>query len=167
EPEPEPEPPQVRVRENSFKNLPEFEALLFDVKGLQLAVPLVSLGSIHRIDSDITPIVGRSSWYLGMLNSNAGNLQVVDTARWVMPSRMQASGIEDYEFVIRLGDTNWALACTSVSHAVRLQQSQVKWRTCNSKRPWLAGTVIDKMCALLDVDSFADLLDENKLHVSE
>lgn len=146
-----------------FRELAEFEMLLFDVRGLQLAVPLISLGSIHRLESEFTPIVGRADWYLGMYRIGDRNLQVVDTARWVMPSRMQHSSDEPYEFVIRLADTHWALACSSVQQAIRVERDEIKWRTQQGKRPWLAGTVISKMCALLDVESMARLLDEDKL----
>ena len=146
-----------------FRELPEFEMLLFDVRGLQLAVPLISLGSIHSLEDDFTPIVGRADWYLGMYRIGDRNLQVVDTARWVMPSRMQNVSDERYEFVIRLADTNWALACSGVQQAIRVERNEIKWRTQQGKRPWLAGTVISKMCALLDVESMARLLDENKL----
>lgn len=149
-----------------FEHLDEFEALIFDVRGLHLAVPLVSLGSIHRIEQALTPIVGRASWYLGMFRANGRNLQVVDTARWVMPSKAELADTEQYEYVIRLGDSDWALACNSVKQSLTLEQSQIKWRSDKSKRPWLAGTVISHMCALLDVDNMAALLDENKLHVS-
>jgi len=149
----------------NYRQLQEFEILLFDVKGLQLAVPLVSLGSIHRLDSELTPIVGRADWFLGMLALKDTNLQVVDTARWVMPSRMPKISDVPYEFVIRLADTNWSLACTDVHQSITVKQSDIKWRTSQSKRPWLAGTLIDKMCALLDVDSMTVLLDDNNLHV--
>lgn len=152
-------PPSV----SGFRELAEFEMLLFEVRGLQLAVPLISLGSIHRLEEDFTPIVGRADWYLGMYRIGDRNLQVVDTARWVMPSRMQVAADLPYEFVIRLADTNWALACTSVEQAIRVERDEIKWRTQQGKRPWLAGTVISKMCALLDVESMARLLNENKL----
>lgn len=162
----EQEPPAAEppVKTSQFRELAEFEMLLFEVRGLQLAVPLISLGSIHRLEDDFTPIVGRADWYLGMYSVSGRNLQVVDTARWVMPSRVQVDSAAPYEFVIRLADTNWALACSGVQQAIRIGRDEIKWRTQSGKRPWLAGTVISKMCALLDVESMADLLDQNKLH---
>ncbi len=148
----------------SFRNRDVFDVLLFEVKGLQLAVPLISLGSIHKIESDFTPIFGRADWFMGMYHVNDSNLNVVDTARWVMPSRYSQDDREGYRFIIRLGDSNWALACNEVNQSVSLLKSEVKWRTATSKRPWLAGTVISRMCALLDVDSMAHLLDIDAMH---
>ena len=156
-------PPGSPPKLKRFRELDAFEALIFEVRGLQLAVPLISLGSIHRLDDEITPIFGRADWYLGMYRANDRNLQVVDTARWVMPTRGIEPSEAEYDFVIRLGDTNWGLACNAVHQSMRIRQSEVKWRTENSKRPWLAGTVIAKMCALLDVDNMAELLEQDKL----
>ena len=138
-----------------------FECLLFSVAGLKLAVPLISLGSIHKLDKDLTPLVGRASWFMGLYRWGDRNIQVVDTAKWVMPDRYHDEVKEGYHFIIRLGDSNWGMACDSVDQAIQLEPTQVKWRTERSKRPWLSGTVIDHMCALLDADTLGWLLDKD------
>lgn len=154
----------------SFKPLPwlengrpvwgqqRFECLLFSVAGLKLAVPLISLGAIYRIEKELTPLVGRADWFMGLYRSGDRNVQVVDTAQWVMPDRCSDLVREGYQFIIRLGDNNWGIACDKVEQAVQLEPSQVKWRTVRSKRPWLSGTVIDHMCALLDADTLSYML---------
>jgi len=43
---------------------------------------------------------------------------------------------------------------------VVLSQDEVKWLDPNSRRPWLAGLVKEKMCALLNVSALIQLLDE-------
>ena len=136
----------------------DFECLLFRVGGLQLAVPLVLLGAIHRMDKDITPIPGRPRWYMGMMPVGKQNLKVVDTAEWVMAGRVPPGARDGYRFVIRLDDSDWGLACDEVAQSFRLSPDDVRWRTARSKRPWLAGTVVQHMCALLDVGSMASLL---------
>ena len=135
-----------------------FECLLFTVAGLKLAVPLVSLGSIYKIDKDLTPLVGRADWFMGLYRSGERNVQVIDTARWVMPDRWSEQCRKNYHFIIRIGGNNWGMACDAVEQAVHLEPSQVKWRTERSKRPWLSGTVIDYMCALLDAETMGYLL---------
>ena len=45
-----------------------------------------------------------------------------------------------------------------VSRSIRLDPSEVKWRSQRTQRPWLAGTVIEHMCALLDVAALAELI---------
>jgi purine-binding chemotaxis protein CheW len=135
-----------------------FEALLFDVAGLTLAVPLVSLGTIHALDAEITPLFGQPDWFLGILPTVGGNLKVLDTARWVMPERYTDALQEGLRFVISVEGYDWGLAVHGVSRSIKLTPDQVKWRSQQGKRPWLAGTVIDQMCALLDVSALAGLI---------
>ncbi|MEH3023316.1 MAG: chemotaxis protein CheW [Pseudomonas oryzihabitans] len=134
-----------------------FECLLFDVAGLTLAAPLVCLGSIYPLtDEELTPLFGQPDWFLGLLPCQAGNLRVLDTARWVMPERYRDDYREGLKFVISLQGLDWGLAVHGVSHSVRLDPAEVKWRNQRANRPWLAGTVIDQMCALLDVAALAE-----------
>ena len=136
-----------------------FECLLFDVAGLTLAVPLVCLGSIYPLaDQELTPLFGQPDWFLGILPSQAGNLKVLDTARWVMPDRYREDFREGLQYVISVQGYEWGLAVHQVSRSIRLDPSEVKWRTQRSQRPWLAGTVIEHMCALVDVTALAELI---------
>lgn len=135
-----------------------FECLIFRVAGLQLAVPLVLLGAIHRIDDRIKPIPGRPPWYMGMLVDRDQNLKVVDSAQWIMAGRVPPGAADGYRFVIRLDNSDWALACDEVAQSFTLRPEEVRWRSARSKRPWLAGTVIQHMCALIDVGAMARLL---------
>jgi|SRR5690554_409806 len=135
-----------------------FECLIFTVAGLQLAVPLVLLGAIHRIEEDIRPIPGSPRWYMGIRVGSERNLRVVDTAEWIMSGRVPTNARDNYRFVIRLDNSEWGLACDDVAQSFTLSPDDVRWRTARSKRPWLAGTVIEQMCALVDVRTMADLL---------
>ena len=135
-----------------------FECLIFKVAGLQLAVPLVLLGAIHRLEGDLTAIPGRPDWYLGMLPIGDRNVRVVDTAAWVMAGRYPQGAADNYRLVIRLDDSDWGLACDEVAQSFTLNPEDVKWRQVGGKRPWLAGTVVKHMCALIDVGAMARLL---------
>ncbi len=136
-----------------------FECLLFDVAGLTLAVPLVCLGSIYPLaGQELTPLFGQPSWFLGILPSQAGNLKVLDTARWVMPDRYRDDFREGLQYVISVQGYEWGLAVHQVSRSIRLDPSEVRWRTQRHQRPWLAGTVIEHMCALVDVTALAELI---------
>lgn len=136
-----------------------FECLIFTVAGLKLAVPLVSLGAIHTIDQELTPLVGRPKWFLGLLPVGEKNIRVVDSALWIMPERYNEGVKDGYRFVIRLDNSDWGMACDSVAQSFSIAPEEVRWRTDRGKRPWLAGTVIDHMCALMDVAAVAHLLD--------
>ncbi|MDD0974596.1 CheW domain-containing protein [Pseudomonas fontis] len=136
-----------------------FECLLFDVAGLTLAVPLVCLGSIYSLAGhELTPLFGQPDWFLGILPSQAGNLKVLDTARWVMPDRYREDFRQGLQYVISVQGYEWGLAVHQVSRSLRLDPSEIKWRTQRGQRPWLAGTVIEHMCALLDVSELAELI---------
>ncbi|MFD2643384.1 CheW domain-containing protein [Pseudomonas japonica] len=136
-----------------------FECLLFDVAGLTLAVPLVCLGSIYPLaGQELTPLFGQPEWFLGILPCQAGNLKVLDTARWVMPERYRDDLRDGLQYVISVQGYEWGLAVHQVSRSLRLDPSEIKWRSQRGQRPWLAGTVIEHMCALLDVAELAELI---------
>ena len=136
-----------------------FECLLFDVAGLTLAVPLVCLGSIYSLaGQELTPLFGQPDWFLGILTCQAGNLKVLDTARWVMPDRYRDDFRQGLHYVISVQGYEWGLAVHQVSRSLRLDPNEIKWRSQRGQRPWLAGTVIEHMCALLDVAELAELI---------
>lgn len=136
-----------------------FECLLFDVAGLTLAVPLVCLGTIYPLaGQELTPLFGQPDWFLGILPAPSGNLKVLDTARWVMPDRYRDEFRDGLQYVISVQGYEWGLAVHQVSRSIRLDPDAVKWRGQRTQRPWLAGTVIEHMCALLDVAVLAELI---------
>lgn len=156
------EPPLLQEQEQDTGR-PEwshkpFECLIFSVAGLKLAVPLILLGAIHRIETPVKPIPGSPRWYMGIRSDHGQNLRVVDSAEWIMAGRAPADARDHYKFIIRLDRSDWGLACDQVAESFTLRPDEVRWRTARSKRPWLAGTVIEQMCALVDVRSMADLL---------
>jgi len=51
-----------------------------------------------------------------------------------------------------ISDCDWGFAVDAVGGEIELEASKVRWRSAHTRREWLAGTVIDKMCAIVDVD---------------
>ncbi|MGZ0781925.1 CheW domain-containing protein [Pseudomonas saponiphila] len=152
-------PPPVTGSDRPSWAAEPFECLLFDVAGLTLAVPLVCLGSIYSLaGQELTPLFGQPEWFLGILPSQAGNLKVLDTARWVMPDRYRDDFRQGLQYVISVQGYEWGLAVHQVSRSLRLDPNEIKWRSHRGQRPWLAGTVIEHMCALLDVAELAELI---------
>jgi purine-binding chemotaxis protein CheW len=129
-----------------------FECLLFRVGGLGLAVPLAELGSIYKLEPGaLTTIFGQAPWFMGLLPVKGYNVRTIDAAQVVMPERYTPELREQYRYVISLHGSDWGLAVDGVADSVILQPDDVRWRSQRGKRPWLAGTVVDRMCALLDV----------------
>ena len=141
-----------------------FECLLFSVAGLKLAVPLISLGAIYKIEKEFIPLVGRADWFIGLYHHLERNVRVIDTAKCVMPERCSGDVRSGYKFVIRLGGNDWGIACDAVHESIQLNPDQVKWRTERTKRAWLFGTVIEHMCALIDADSLSMMLEQQASH---
>jgi len=176
EPEQEPEPVPVPVPVPVPEPVPEtlcvsqrrepmpwadkpFASLLFDVMGLDLAAPLQELGGIMPLADKLQPLAAQADWFMGLIRWNDRTIRVVDTARFVMPERVAADQQIDYQSVVVLGDSHWALAVNNADQSVNLQPCDIRWRKTLGKRPWLAGTVLNRLCALLDVDVLIALLD--------
>ncbi len=136
-----------------------FQALFFEVAGLTLAVPLITLGGIHNLDK-VGPLFGKPAWFKGVMLHREQKINVVDTAMWVMPEKYDQNLSEtlDYQYLIMLGDSPWGLASDKLVNTVTLSKDEVKWRESNSKRPWLAGMVKERMCALVDVNQLILML---------
>jgi purine-binding chemotaxis protein CheW len=136
-----------------------FECLMFSVGGLTLAVPLIELGNISPLTDELTPLFGQIDWFMGLLPTRSGaKLRTVDTAKIVMPERYHDGLRDNYRFVISISGMDWGLAVDDVSTAISLSPEDVKWRSQRSKRPWLAGTLVSQMCAVLDIQQLAYLM---------
>ncbi|HDZ8828238.1 chemotaxis protein CheW [Aeromonas dhakensis] len=151
--------PQEEVAPSTWENIDtgkEFQALFFEVAGVTFAVPLTELGGIHQL-GEVSSLFGQPGWYKGIMTSREQKMNVVDTAQWVMPG--QHLEIDDYKYLIMLGESPWGLACHHLKGTELLHRDQVKWRHQEGKRPWLAGMVKEKMCALLHVKELLLLLE--------
>lgn len=137
----------------------ELDCLLFDVCGLKLAVPMEMLGRIIKLDQELNFIIGKPDWFLGVLNDNEYRLSAIDTALYIMPEKGKRLSESGFSHLLQLQRSNWTLACSKVYHTVRIHPNDVKWRSVNGKRQWLAGTVIQHMCALIQVDNLIQLLE--------
>lgn len=155
----EPEAPTADVEEQ----IPEepFQALFFDVAGLVLAVPLQELGGIHNL-TEINSLFGKPDWFKGVMINREKKLNVVDSARWVMPEKFdqQMEDSLEYKYLITLGQSEWGLAAEKLVETESIHPDAVKWRSKPGKRPWLYGTIKEKMCALLHVSDLIAMLEQ-------
>ena len=138
----------------------EFQVLFFNVAGLTLAVPLVSLGGIIKIEK-ISHLIGRPSWFKGVQTHRDTKINVVDTCAWVMPEKYspELAQTVNYQYLVMLEDSQWGLTCESLVNAVKIDKSHVNWREKPGKRPWLAGVVKQQMCGILHVQALIKMLD--------
>ena len=139
----------------------DFQAMFFDVAGLTIAVPLIELGGIHKVEK-INSLMGKPDWFKGVMLYRDEKINVVDTALWIMPEKCDEilKDSLNYQYIIMLNDSPWGLMAENLIDTVVLRQDEVKWVDSQNKRPWLAGLVKEKMCALLDVSALIQLLDK-------
>jgi purine-binding chemotaxis protein CheW len=136
----------------------DFQVLYFDVNGITFAVPLDELGGIHRV-GEMSHLIGRPDWYLGLQTNKDQQYDVVDTAKWVMTNRLKDESHKDaYHYIVMLGDSSWGLAATELKGTESLNVESVRWRAQAGKRPWLAGMVKEKMCALIHVEAMITMI---------
>ncbi|MGS2720450.1 chemotaxis protein CheW [Paraglaciecola aestuariivivens] len=139
----------------------EFQVLLFEVAGMTLAVPLMELGGIHKLQNT-SPIFGKPAWFKGVLLHRDEKFSVVDTAKWVMPKTSvdKLADSINYQYLVLLGESGWGLACESLVTTEVLLPEDVKWRNVESSRPWLSGMIKKKMCALVNVQQMISMLSQ-------
>ncbi len=134
-----------------------FPGLLFRVAGLRLAVPLARLNGVLAWDAAaVARPPGGATWFLGLRSHQGVQVRLVDTAAVVLPPERRAGAAPGN--VLLIDDRRWGLVCDGIGEVVRLEPEGVKWRGRQGRRQWLAGTVIEHMCALLDVDELARML---------
>lgn len=155
-------PQKTEMAKLNWASSQGIECLIFKVAGLKLAIPLPLLGGVFNVNDKVTPLFGQAKWSLGVWQSDEQKLTVVDSAQLIMPERGKSLVDEGYSYLIQLDRAPWALACQEITDTVTLMEQSIKWRGEGSKRPWLAGTVIAEMCALIDVPGLLSLLEENR-----
>ena len=135
-----------------------FQVLFFEVAGMTFAVPLTHLGGIYQVSKQ-TSLFGKPDWFSGVQTERDRQIYAVDTARWAMPGH---TAKEQYGYLVTLGESHWGLGCHQLKGTALLTRDQVKWRATPGARPWLAGMVKERMCALLHVDALIALLEQGK-----
>ncbi len=143
-----------------------FECILFKVAGfLTLAVPMVGLNGIVQWDGEITPIPGHAGWFLGLVSYRGHQVKVIDIAKFVIPenhkSRHAVDGEREFKHLLLIDDGKFGLACDDLGQVLKLTSDKVRWRKDRNSRPWLAGTLIEQMSALIDIDKFTVMLKED------
>jgi purine-binding chemotaxis protein CheW len=137
-----------------------FQSLPFKVRGMNLVVPLTALSSITEWNQDLTQIPGQPDWYMGILMHRDQRVVVVDTAQLIMPERLERASEKRQRgsHILIIGDGRFGLACDSLQSPLLLNRDHVRWRRGEGYRPWMAGTVIDHLSVLLNVDAMLEMI---------
>lgn len=161
-------PPPASPRDTAESRLPcwarqPFQCLTFSVAGVTLATPLEKLFGIVEWPGELTELPGYAPWFMGLLPNRGQNVRVIDTAQIIMPDGRVPDArpvLERVEYVVLIDEGRWGLAADSINQVITLSPEGVRWRGAGGKRPWLAGTAVERMCALLDIDKLGEQLAE-------
>ena len=132
----------------------EFQALFFKVDELILATPLIDLSRTIKIEHAPGKIPGQPSWFLGLLDDHGCRIGVLDTGQLILgKTRGGQRNLQErpFKLILVTEDQRWGLACDEVLNIAKIKPESVRWRTLRHKKPWLIGTVIDELTAVIDV----------------
>jgi hypothetical protein len=135
-----------------------FDVLLVDIQGVQLAMPLAALDGIYPLEEELTPLFGQSTWFMGLQKMMAGNINVVNTAQFIMPERYKETDEMTSMYTVAINGSGWALAVDGIRQPIKVNPDEIRWRARRAERPWMAGTIINHVCALIDIPSLAKML---------
>jgi len=133
----------------------EFQALFFKVDKFILATPLTELLRTIEVDKKPTKIPGQPSWFMGLLDTHEQRIGVLDTGQLIFGKTIgQQRDLKKQPFqrILITHDGRWGLACDEILSIGTLEPDKVRWRTLRQKKPWLIGTVIDELTAVIDVN---------------
>ena len=138
-----------------------FQALLVSTNGIKMVVPLIKLHSIVNLTIPIKAVPSDTAWFSGLFPWRGTYVKVIDICKLMA---MESAGFAAPEEgapkrLVLINDGSWGFVCDDFSKVFTVDPSQVQWRADRTRHAWLAGTVIEHMYALLDVDEFT-------LHIS-
>ena len=134
------------------------KCFVFTVAGLKLALPLARVTEIIEFSgcggTPVPPLL------LGHLAYAGQHVPVLDSARILLPGSNVAPS---YQWLVIVDHGSYALACDSVDPNLEVAHAAVRWRTPLTQRRWLAGTLLQHRCALLDADEIYQGSTDNTL----
>ncbi len=130
---------------------------LIRIGTLTLGIPTHAITDVVTDAAHWAPPGAAPATVLGSYSSGTATYTVVDTAALLIPGTALQAAAVGRNAVLLTGE-RWALACDGIGEVVTPDPAQVNWRGAQGKRPWLAGTLRDPVCALLDIPELLRLL---------
>lgn len=138
-----------------------FACQLITVAGLKLALPLSSYTQIFPWPCELMPAKNNETPIAGHMQHGVCSFDIVDLTGLIL-NRPVAETIQNnqysYSHVLLLQDGSTCLPCDDLLEMITLNPDKVCWRSSDSPRTWLAGTVKDEGFALLDSEKIMQLL---------
>ncbi len=137
-----------------------FQCLIFRVGDITLATPLMALENIVKWDADLTPMPFQPEWHLGVLQNRDHKTVVVDTARLLKLKHSEEMDVEkdSGSHILIIGDHRFGLACDRLAKPLFLSKDDVHWSIKHEDRPWMIGTIKEKLTILLDIEALLEII---------
>ena len=140
-----------------------FQCLTFAVAGMKIAAPLEKLYGIIEWPASLTVLPGHADWFLGLHRNRDQNVQVVDLAMILKTDSLDADDLpvaERSKYIMLLDEGRIGLASDTVANMLTLESDEVKWKHLVKSQNLVAGTVVDQMCSILDIDALVDHINQ-------
>lgn len=134
------------------------QVLLFRVNGIKLGIPLTSLVGIHTYSGEASQLPGQPAWSLGVVVNRDEKVVVIDSAKLLMPERLDQNTTIAPQHLLLIGDGQRALAVDSICNTLLVERQSIQWRSGRGVRPWYAGIIKQELSVLLDVDGVLKML---------
>lgn len=137
-----------------------FQCLIFRVGDITIATPLLALDNIIKWETELTPMPFQPDWHLGVLQNRDDKIVVVDTAKLLMLDNSQDSVVtrKAGSHILIIGDHHYGVVCDSLAKPMFLHKEDVHWSIKHDDRPWMAGTIKEKLTILLDIDELLQII---------
>jgi purine-binding chemotaxis protein CheW len=157
------EPTTSREESSLEPNIPDwvegaFQVLLFEVNGIKLGIPLSSLVRILTFSGEASQLPGQPAWSLGVILNRDEKVMVINSAKLLMPERLDENASITPQHLLLIGDGQMALAVDCICNTLVLEKEEIRWRSGSGVRPWHAGIIIKELSVLLDVDGILKML---------
>ncbi|MFI3136649.1 MAG: chemotaxis protein CheW [Methylococcaceae bacterium] len=133
----------------------EFQALFFKVDHLIMATPLITLSRTLKFNRKPTKIPAQPSWFLGLLDDHGKKISVLDSGQLIFgkaKGSLRDLNERPFAYLLISADEKWGLACDDILSVGKLSPEKIRWRTLRTLRPWLIGTVINELAAVIDIN---------------
>jgi len=143
--------------------LKPFQAMVFKVGELSLAIPLTELAGVIEWKPEQVEDPSGNRLHLGQYPHDGQSVTVVDIARLVFAGSpfddaIQPEVSQRVSRIILIDNGKMGLAVDTVHEVITIQPTRVNWRSARTRRQWLAGTMLDEMIVVLDARSTAKIL---------
>lgn len=138
--------------ETTSPPMQDSQALLFDIAGLSLVLPLTELDGIENWPiNGLTQLPGQPAHVLGLLSSPQHHTRVIDLTTLITS---QPSNSEDCRYILLVNNKQLGLAVSAIHQVIILDKENVRWRreTAKTQRPWLAGMVMSPLSSIISLD---------------